>query len=103
MVLPFLPENMGRWWGNNPQKKREEEIDILGFAENKRLLCECKWTNKLVDVDVMEELFDRAELLGEGEKHFIFFSKSGFTKKFIQSASEKPNVKLITFKDMCAS
>ena len=100
-VLPFLPENMGRWWGNNPRKKREEEIDILGFADNQQLFCECKWTNKLVDIDVMNELFGRAELLGGGEKHFIFFSKSGFTKKFIQLVSEMPNVKLITFKDMC--
>lgn len=100
--LPFLPENIGRWWGNNPQKKREEEIDIFGFAEDKQLFCECKWTNKLVDTNVMDELFDRAELLGKGEKHFIFFSKSGFTKKFIQAASKKSNVKLITFKDMCA-
>lgn len=100
-AMPFLPENIGRWWGNNPQKKREEEIDIFGFAEGKQLFGECKWTNKLVDIEVMEELFERAELLGEGEKHFIFFSKSGFTKKFIQSASEKPNVKLITFKEMC--
>ena len=49
----------------------------------------------------MEELFGRAELLGDGEKHFIFFSKSGFTKKFMQAVSEKSNVKLITFKDMC--
>ncbi|WP_366917104.1 hypothetical protein [Fibrobacter sp.] len=50
----------------------------------------------------MEELFGRAKLPGEGEKHFIFFSKSGFTKKFMQAASEKSNVKLITFKDMCS-
>lgn len=101
-ALPFLPENIGRWWGNDPKKKREEEIDIFGFADNQQLFGECKWTNKLVDIDVMEELFGRAELLGEGEKHFIFFSKSGFTKKFMQAASEKSNVQLITFKDMCS-
>lgn len=100
-ALPFLPENIGRWWGNDPKKKREEEIDIFGFAGNQQLFGECKWTNKLVDIDVMEELFGRAELLGDGEKHFIFFSKSGFTKKFMQAVSEKSNVKLITFKDMC--
>ena len=100
-ALPFLPENIGRWWGNDPKKKREEEIDIFGFAGNQQLFGECKWTNKLVDIDIMEELFGRAELLGDGEKHFIFFSKSGFTKKFMQAASEKSNVQLITFKDMC--
>lgn len=100
-ALPFLPENIGRWWGNNPKEKREEEIDIFGFAGEKQLFCECKWTNKLVDIDVMEGLFEKATLLGEGKKHFIFFSKSGFTKKFIQMASERPNVKLITFRDMC--
>lgn len=48
----------------------------------------------------MNELFGKAELLGEGERHFIFFSKSGFTKRFIKAASEMPNVQLITFKEM---
>ena len=99
-TMPFLPENIGRWWGNNPRKRREEEIDIFGFAGERQIFGECKWTNKMVDIDVMENLFDRAELLGKGEKHFIFFSKSGFTKKFIQAA-KKNNVKLITFRDMC--
>ena len=98
-ALPFLPENIGRWWGNDPRKKREE-IDIFGFAEGEQLFGECKWTNKLVDIDVMNELFGKAELLGEGERLFIFFSKSGFTKRFIKTASEKPNVQLITFEEM---
>lgn len=99
-LLPFLPENMGRWWGNNPKMKREEEIDILGLAEKKQLFCECKWTNKQVDVDVLNELVDQASLWAEAEKFFILFSKSGFTKKIIEIASNMKNVKLITFKEM---
>ncbi|WP_281258002.1 DUF234 domain-containing protein [Dethiosulfatibacter aminovorans] len=27
--LPFLFGQIGRWWGNNPVKKRQEEIDII--------------------------------------------------------------------------
>ena len=48
----------------------------------------------------LNEIATKAGLLGEGERHFIFFSKSGFTKKFIKAASEKPNVQLITFEEM---
>ena len=62
-LLPFLPQTMGRWWGSNAQKKREEEIDILGLDDNNQLFCECKWTNKLVDVDVFNALVEKSQLL----------------------------------------
>lgn len=32
MTLPFPTGEFGRWWGNNPKKKRQEEIDLM--AEN---------------------------------------------------------------------
>lgn len=99
-LLPFLPQTMGRWWGSNAQKKREEEIDILGLDDNNQLFCECKWTNKLVDVDVFNALVEKSQLLSGKNKHYIFFSKSGFTKKFIQIADSRSDVSLVTFEEM---
>ncbi|HRV38557.1 MAG TPA: GNAT family N-acetyltransferase, partial [Fervidobacterium sp.] len=31
--LPFRFKRIGKWWGNNPLKKREEEIDIVAYDE----------------------------------------------------------------------
>ena len=99
-LLPFLPQTMGRWWGSNAQKKREEEIDILGLDEKNQLFCECKWTNKLVDVDVFNALVEKSQLLIGVNKHYILFSKSGFTQKLVQIAENRKDVFLVTFGDM---
>lgn len=96
--LPFLPYAMGRWWGTNSKERREEEIDILGIGKDELLFCECKWTNKLVDVDVFNTLIEKSKLLSAKNKHYIFFSKSGYTKKFIQAA--KGQASLVTFDEM---
>ena len=34
--LPFPIGNVGRWWGSNPVKKRQEEIDIMAIDVYKR-------------------------------------------------------------------
>lgn len=99
-TLPFLPHTMGRWWGTNAKERREEEIDILGLGKDDLLFCECKWTNKLVDTDVFNSLIQKSELLEAKNKHYIFFSKSGFTKKFVQTAKSRDNISLVTFDEM---
>lgn len=49
--MPFLVTKIGRWWGSNAHKRRQEEIDILAFEERKAIFGECKWTNEPVDID----------------------------------------------------
>ena len=98
--LSFLPHTMGRWWGSNAKERREEEIDILGLGDDDLLFCECKWTNKLVDIDVFNSLIQKSELLKAKNKYYIFFSKSGFTKKFVQTVQGLDNVSLVTFDEM---
>ena len=98
--LPFLPHTIGRWWGTNAKERRKEEIDILGLCDDSLLFGECKWTNKPVDEGVLSSLIQKSELIKAKNKHYIFFSKSGFTKKFIQSAKNLDNVSLETFGEM---
>jgi len=61
--LPFFVGKLGRWWGNNPGLKRQEEIDILGFHDNNAIFCECKWTNAPMDSDVLDDLIEQNGLL----------------------------------------
>lgn len=42
-ALPFIFEKIGKWWGNNPYKKCEEEIDIIALDEDNIIFGECKW------------------------------------------------------------
>ena len=93
--------SLGRWWGNNPKEKRQEEIDIMGEQDkNTALFAECKWTNEKVDLGVLETLVKRSELFNYKTKHYYIFSKSGFTKGCIDKANEMGNVVLVEFADM---
>lgn len=93
--------SLGRWWGNNPKEKRQEEIDIMGEQDkNTALFAECKWTNEKVDLVVLETLAKRSELFNYKSKHYYLFSKSGFTKGCVDKANEMGNVTLVEYSDM---
>jgi len=98
--LPFVPGRLGRWWGNNPKEKRQEEIDILVFSRDSAIFCECKWTNTHVDIGVLERLINKAELFNYSKKWFWLFAKTGFTESLIFEADKRGNVTLVCFEDM---
>lgn len=91
--LPFEPEKWGRWWD------RKNEIDLLAInsSEKKALFIECKWSKRLVDVDVLMDLKSKASQVewfkGEREDYFAIISKKGFTKRLVELA-EREGVKL---------
>ncbi|MBC8061049.1 MAG: hypothetical protein H7Y18_10315, partial [Clostridiaceae bacterium] len=39
--------------------KRQEEIDKLTFHDDNALFGECKWTNSLVDISVLNDLIEQ--------------------------------------------
>jgi AAA+ ATPase superfamily predicted ATPase len=98
--LPVSFVSLGRWWGNDPVRRQETEIDILAVSdEDAALFAECKWTNEKVDAGVLDTLAYRGELFHYKEKCLYVFSKSGFTP----GCAEKANLlgaRLICFDDM---
>ena len=77
-AVPFLATQFGKWWGNDPRKREQTDIDIvLGNPQTKQLLmCECKWRNTLKETEAVEALRDRVGLIrGYRETHLMFFSK----------------------------
>lgn len=90
----------GKWWGNNPVRKREEDIDIVATNKDSILVGECKWRKEKMDVDILELLQERGELIRRGRKiNYILFSKSGFTKNLKSLAAQK-EVQLIKAEEM---
>lgn len=98
--LPFMPEKIGRWWGTNKKEKQQEEIDIVCLGSDKIIFCEDKWTAKLVDDTLLNDLFRKSTLFAEPQKYFWLFSKLGFTKACKARAAEIGNVRLVAFKEM---
>jgi len=94
---------LGRWWGTDDIRRCEAEIDIVGTAgKGTLLLAECKWTNELVGVSVLETLLQRSELLKHDELQFCLFAKTGFTPECKSRATELNNVTLYSYHDMLA-
>jgi len=99
--LPFPFKRIGRWWGNNPRERREEEIDIIAFADEKAIFAECKWRNMPVGEDVLDELARKSELFKSfSDAHYMLFSKRGFTKALKDKASEQSKLVLVDSSDM---
>lgn len=92
---------LGRWWGTDPKKRSQSEIDIMG-EQNKdtALFAECKWTNEKVDLGVLEKLAERSNLFTHQNKYLYLFSKSGFTRGCIEKARKRGNVFLISYRDI---
>lgn len=87
-----------RWWGTNPQLKRQEEIDIIAYDDSKMIFCECKWRNEKLSRRVAEELLAKSEMFWGKEKSFILFSKSGFTDDCLALQKDK-NIKMFSLAD----
>lgn len=99
LALPFVFGRIGKWWGNNPQKKRQEEIDILAIDEDKVIFGECKWRNEPTGEGVLNELIEKSELFKQYKsKYYFLFSKNGFTKELKELAANMKNVDLVDLK-----
>ncbi|MBP2073398.1 DUF234 domain-containing protein [Thermoanaerobacterium thermosaccharolyticum] len=93
--LPFIFEEIGKWWGNNPYKRREEEIDIVAINNDNIIFGECKWQNQKIDMAVLNDLIEKSALFDYQNKYYILFSKSGFTSEVANFASYSNNIILV--------
>ncbi|MCL2820268.1 MAG: ATP-binding protein [Oscillospiraceae bacterium] len=100
-ALPVSFKKIGRWWGNNPKLKCEEEVDIIAFADNEAIFCECKWRNQKTGEDTLDDLIRKSKLFPEFQViHYILFSKSGFTEKLMERSTSDKNISLVNIDDM---
>lgn len=100
--LPFIPFHVGKWWGNNPHIKAQDDVDLLLVDKSgkKALFVECKYTNKKMPHSEYEDLktamlvFKHIE-----EKRMMFISKAGYEDSVIRHAEEDGAI-LLTLDDL---
>lgn len=103
-TIPFLFNQIGRWWGNNPNEKTEEEIDILTFTNDKKnaFFIECKWRNEKTGLDILENLKRKSKLLKQFKnKYYGIFSKSSFKIELIKLSEQEKSVYLFEIDKIC--
>jgi len=102
--LPFIPKEIGGWWGGNPETKEQEEIDILAANGGSAIFGECKWKSDPIDLAVLKNLRRKADIFYRFEhKYYYLFSKSGFTSGVMAAAQKDASVRLITLSDLYQS
>ena len=100
--LPFIPAAIGKWWGNNPVIKAQDDVDILALNKTKTeaIFCECKFTGRPMPMDEYEDLGIASKAFPKIlKKHLMFISKSGFTDPVRRRAEEEGAV-LLTLEDL---
>lgn len=101
-MLPFIPHDLGRWWGNNPVLKEQDDVDILGLdkAKTKGIFCECKFRNQKFRMEDLDNLKRATEAFPNvKEKYYYLFSKSGFTAE-VETAAKEEGIVLVTPREM---
>jgi AAA+ ATPase superfamily predicted ATPase len=98
---PVAFKKIGRWWGNNPALRREEEIDFIAFSGKEAVFGECKWRNQPQGEEVLDDLIRKSELFPNftGVKYMLF-SKCGFTGALAKRAAGGNTVFLVCPGDM---
>lgn len=100
--LPFVPYTIGKWWGNNPIIKAQDDIDILAFDKKNEnaIFCECKFRNKPMPMEEYDDLVVATEMFTHlKKKYMMFISKSGFTESVRRRAEEEGTI-LLTLEDL---
>lgn len=88
-MLPFVPCHLGKWWGNNPATRKQDDIDVLALSKDgtQGLFCECKFKNRELCMDDYDDLAVASQAFPSvKDKRYCLFSKGGFTKPVIERA-----------------
>lgn len=100
--LPFIPYTIGKWWGNNPVIKAQDDVDILAIDKSGKeaMFVECKFQSQPMTYDEYENLINATKAFPDiQKKHLWFISKSGYSNSVIAKAKED-KATLLTIDDL---
>lgn len=85
--IPFMPEVIGKWWGNvmNDGKWSESEIDLVAFNSQSIVVGECKYRQKKMGLNELILLEKKASFMPvKGRKlYYLLASRNGFTDELL--------------------
>lgn len=100
--LPILFTSIGRWWGTNPVDRTQVEIDLIAEDGKDYIFGECKWKNEKLDLSVLKQLKEKADVFSKNRKGtwYVLFSKSGFTDAVLEEVKKDKSVMLVDLKEI---
>lgn len=100
--LPIELREIGQWWGTDPKKKKQIQIDLVGtpIAGRDYLIGSCNYQNEKVGMKELDLIRDYASVFRPGcNFHYYIFSKGGFTESLLH-AQACGEVQLVTLTDL---
>lgn len=100
--LPFIPFSIGKWWGNNPAIKAQDDVDVLAIDRSGKnaIFMECKFTSSPMPYEEYTDLVNATKAFPNIQKSYLYFvSKSGYTEPVKRQAAIDHAV-LLTIDDL---
>lgn len=100
--LPFIPFSVGKWWGNNPSIKAQDDVDILAIDRysKKAIFMECKFTSNPMPYEEYVDLVNATKAFPNIEEKYLYFvSKSGYTDA-VKRQAKIDHAVLLTIDDL---
>ena len=100
---PFLPLEIGRWWGTDPTRRERVDIDLVAGSKPEHALYvgECKYRNSFDESEAIATLEHRATL-GSGDErvHYALFMKGKPSEGTSRKARERDDLDVVTLEDI---
>ena len=100
--LPFIPFSIGKWWGNNPVIKEQDDVDVLAIDRSGKqaIFMECKFTSSPMPLEEYNDLVNATKAFPNIEEKYLYFvSKSGYTES-VKRRAKLDGVILLTIDDL---
>lgn len=101
--LPFLPLEVGHWWGTDPSIRERVDIDVVAGNKMSGDLCvgECKYRSRFNESEAIQTLEHRASLIpGFKRTHHLLFMKGEPSSETMRKANNRPNLSIVTLSDI---
>lgn len=101
--IDFLPTAFGKWWGNDPARREQTDIDVvMADSFNHRvLLGECKWRERFNETEAIDRLKSRSPLItANGERSYYLFTKRPVSEATARKAAADSSLSVIDAEHM---
>lgn len=102
-LLPIAASAVGSWWGPNPAKREQDDIDVLAADREQKLLVigECKYRESFDETAEIDDLDSKRDLVrGYHASHLYLFSKRAVSEATAEKCAQRPDVHLVTLEEL---
>ena len=101
--LPILATAVSSWWGTNPDKRAQDDIDVLAVDRiSKRLVIgECKYRESFDESAEIDDLESKRALVkGFVASNFMLFCKRDVSDATKKKLTAREDWRIVTLEDM---